>query len=171
MTHPVPGSIAPALDPGTLLPEIGARRGLVAACGACCSLVARLPADVSTGDSFCCSSCGSSCGSTCRSTCCSSCCSYCCSSCHSASASTCRSPRASSCLAPRQASLRACWEHLRLIGDFEAAMRHRALRHAVEAAARLMRERALHLPLTPPCRPPRSLPALSLSRSIPEACR
>ncbi|MBU9380346.1 hypothetical protein [Burkholderia gladioli] len=161
MTHPVPGSIAPALDPGTLLPEIGARRGLAAACGACCSLVAPLPADVSTGDSFCCSSCGSSCGSTCRSTCCSSCCS----SCHSASASTRRSPRASSCLAPRQASLRACWEHLRLIGDFEAAMRH-----AVEAAARLMRERALHLPLTPPCRPPRSLPALSLSRSTTEAC-
>ncbi|MGP3658678.1 hypothetical protein ACTU9R_16945 [Burkholderia gladioli] len=166
MTHPVPGSIAPALDPGTLLPEIGARRGLAAACGACCSLVAPLPADVSTGDSFCCSSCGSSCGSTCRSTCCSSCCS----SCHSASASTRRSPRASSCLAPRQASLRACWEHLRLIGDFEAAMRHRALRHAVEAAARLMRERALHLhlPLTLPCHPPRSL---SLSRSITEACR
>lgn len=155
MTHPVPGSIAPALDPGTLLPEIGAWRGLVAACGACCSLVAPLPADVSTGDSFCCSSCGSSCGS----------------SCHSASASTCRSPRASSCLAPRQAALRACWEHLRLIGDFEAAMRHRALRHAVEAAARLMRERALHLPLPLPCRPPRSLPALSLSRSTTEARR
>ncbi len=47
-------------------------------------------------------------------------------------------------------------------------MRHRALRHAVEAAARLMRERALHLPLTLPCHPPRSL---SLSRSITEACR
>ncbi|WP_186128485.1 hypothetical protein [Burkholderia gladioli] len=139
MTHPVPGSIAPALDPGTLLPEIGARRGLVAACGACCSLVAPLPADVSTCDSFCCSSCCS--------------------------------PRASSCLAPRQAALRASWEHLRLIGDFEAAMRHRALRHAVEAAARLMRERALHLPLTLPCRPPRSLPALPLSRSTMEARR
>nr|WP_164465527.1 hypothetical protein [Burkholderia gladioli] len=159
MTHPVPGSIAPALDPGTLLPEIGARRSLVAACGACCSLVAPLPADVSTGDSFCCSSCCSSCGSTC------------CSSCHSASDSSCRSPRASSCLAPRQAALRASWEHLRLIGDFEAAMRHRALRHAVEAAARLMRERALHLPLTLPCRPPRSLPALPLSRSTTEARR
>ncbi|WP_186203767.1 hypothetical protein [Burkholderia gladioli] len=152
MTHPVPGSIAPALDPGTLLPEIGARRGLVAACGACCSLVAPLPADVSTGDSSCCSSC----------------CSTCCSFCHSASDSSCRSAHASSCHAPRQASLRACWEHLRLIGDFEAAMRHRALRHAVEAAARLMRERALHLPLTLPCHPPRSL---SLSRSTTEACR
>ncbi|WP_407852979.1 hypothetical protein [Burkholderia gladioli] len=156
MTHPVPGSIAPALDPGTLLPEIGARRGLAAACGACCSLVAPLPADVSTGDSSCCSSC------------CSTCCSTCCSFCHSASDSSCRSAHASSCHAPRQASLRACWEHLRLIGDFEVAMRHRALRHAVEAAARLMRERALHLPLTLPCHPPRSL---SLSRSIPEACR
>ncbi|WP_165651726.1 hypothetical protein [Burkholderia gladioli] len=160
MTHPVPGSIAPALDPGTLLPEIGARRGLVAAFGACCSLVAPLPADVSTGDSSCCSSCCLSCCSTCPSTCCSTCPSTCCSFCHSASAS--------SCHAPRQASLRACWEHLLLIGDFEAAMRHRALRHAVEAAARLMRERALHLPLTLPCHPPRSL---SLSRSIPEACR
>ncbi|WP_186027738.1 hypothetical protein [Burkholderia gladioli] len=152
MTHPVPGSIAPALDPGTLLPEIGARRGLVAACGACCSLVAPLPADVSTGDSSCCSSC----------------CSTCCSFCHSASDSSCRSAHASSCHAPRQASLRACWEHLRLIGDFEVSMRHRALRHAVEAAARLMRERALHLPLTLPCHPLRSL---SLSRSITEACR
>ncbi len=50
-------------------------------------------------------------------------------------------------------------------------MRHRALRHAVEAAARLMRERALHLPLTLPCRPPRSLPALPLSRSTTEARR
>ncbi|WP_186247227.1 hypothetical protein [Burkholderia gladioli] len=148
MTHPVPGSIAPALDPGTLLPEIGARRGLVAACGACCSLVAPLLADVSTGDL--------------------SCCSTCCSFCHSASDSSCRSAHASSCHAPRQASLRACWEHLRLIGDFEVAMRHRALRHAVEAAARLMRKRALHLPLTLPCHPPRSL---SLSRSIPETCR
>ncbi|WP_186189912.1 hypothetical protein [Burkholderia gladioli] len=152
MTHPVPGSIAPALDPGTLLPEIGARRGLAAACGACCSLVAPLPADVSTGDSSRCSSC----------------CSTCCSFCHSASDSSCRSAHASSCHAPRQASLRACWEHLRLIGDFEVAMRHRALRHAVEAAARLMRERALHLPLTLPCHPPRSL---SLSRSTTEACR
>ncbi|KAF1063719.1 hypothetical protein LvStA_02363 [Burkholderia gladioli] len=47
-------------------------------------------------------------------------------------------------------------------------MRHRALRHAVEAAARLMRERALHLPLTLPCHPPHSL---SLSRSTTEACR
>ncbi|MEK6316554.1 MAG: hypothetical protein V4807_19280 [Burkholderia gladioli] len=159
MTHPVPGSIAPALDPGTLLPEIGARRGLVAACGTCCSLVAPLPADVSTGDSSCCSSCCSTCPSTC------------CSTCHSASDSSCRSTHASSCHAPRQAALRASWEHLRLIGDFEAAMRHRALRHAVEAAARLMRERALHLPLTLPCRPPRSLPALPLSRSTTEARR
>ncbi|MGN3960806.1 hypothetical protein ACS0ZG_33265 [Burkholderia gladioli] len=148
MTHPVPGSIAPALDPGTLLPEIGARRGLAAARGACCSLVAPLPADASS----CASSCASSYDSSYDS------------SCHSCG----RSTRASSCLASHQAALRASWEHLRLIGDFQAAIRHRALRHAVEAAARLMRERALHLPLSLPCYPPRPLP---LSSATTEARR
>ncbi|GAB7536290.1 hypothetical protein [Burkholderia sp. 3C] len=98
MTHPVPGSIAPALEPGTLLPEIGEPRGLAATSAAC--------------------------------------------------------------LPPRRAELRASWEYLCLIGDFEAAMRRRTLRRAVNAAACLMRERTSRLPM-----------ALPSPRIVTEACR
>ncbi|RKU01804.1 hypothetical protein C7H84_18990 [Burkholderia sp. Nafp2/4-1b] len=37
--------------------------------------------------------------------------------------------------------LRAAWHRLRMVGDFEASMRHRAVRLVVESAARAMQER------------------------------
>jgi hypothetical protein len=40
-----------------------------------------------------------------------------------------------------EADLRAAWERLRMTGDFDASMRHRAVRRAVESAARAMQTR------------------------------
>jgi hypothetical protein len=37
--------------------------------------------------------------------------------------------------------LRAAWHRLRMVGDFDAAMRHRAVRLVVESAARAMQQR------------------------------
>jgi hypothetical protein len=37
--------------------------------------------------------------------------------------------------------LRNAWRRLRMVGDFETAMRHSAVRRAVESAARAMRSR------------------------------
>lgn len=37
--------------------------------------------------------------------------------------------------------LRAAWHRLRMVGDFDASMRHRAVRLVVESAARAMGDR------------------------------
>lgn len=37
--------------------------------------------------------------------------------------------------------LRTAWHRLRMAGDFDASMRHRAVRVAVESAARAMQDR------------------------------
>lgn len=37
--------------------------------------------------------------------------------------------------------LRAAWHRLRMAGDFDVSMRHRAVRLAVESAARAMQDR------------------------------
>jgi hypothetical protein len=39
------------------------------------------------------------------------------------------------------AELRAAWERLRMVGDFDTSMRHRAVRQAVESAARALQIR------------------------------
>ncbi|WP_207003930.1 hypothetical protein [Trinickia mobilis] len=39
------------------------------------------------------------------------------------------------------AELRAAWERLRMTGDFDESMRHRAVRRAVESAARALQTR------------------------------
>ncbi|MFL9993070.1 hypothetical protein PQR34_19610 [Paraburkholderia sediminicola] len=40
-----------------------------------------------------------------------------------------------------ETELRAAWQHLRMIGDFDSSMRHRAVRRVVESAARAMQAR------------------------------
>lgn len=45
------------------------------------------------------------------------------------------------CKQPEGQELRAVWQRLRMVGDFETSMRNRAVRRAVEAAASAMRER------------------------------
>jgi len=40
-----------------------------------------------------------------------------------------------------EAELRAAWQRLRMVGDFDSSMRHRAVRRAVESAARAMQTR------------------------------
>lgn len=42
-----------------------------------------------------------------------------------------------------EAELRAAWQRLRMVGDFDSSMRHRAVRRAVESAARAMQAREL----------------------------
>jgi hypothetical protein len=42
------------------------------------------------------------------------------------------------------AELRAVWQQLRMVGDFDASMRHGAVRRAVESAARAMQARSKH---------------------------
>ncbi|MDR8088585.1 hypothetical protein [Burkholderia gladioli] len=37
--------------------------------------------------------------------------------------------------------LRAAWHRMRMVGDFDASMRHRAVRLAVESAARALQQR------------------------------
>lgn len=37
--------------------------------------------------------------------------------------------------------LRAAWRRLRMVGDFDTSIRNRAVRRAVQAAARAMRDR------------------------------
>ncbi|KWC22737.1 hypothetical protein WL48_18630 [Burkholderia ubonensis] len=37
--------------------------------------------------------------------------------------------------------LRAAWHRLRMVGDFDTSMRHRAVRLVVESAARAMQDR------------------------------
>ncbi|WP_334017656.1 hypothetical protein [Burkholderia gladioli] len=37
--------------------------------------------------------------------------------------------------------LRAAWHRMRIVGDFDASMRHRAVRLAVESAARALQQR------------------------------
>ncbi|AXF09554.1 hypothetical protein CUJ91_17650 [Paraburkholderia graminis] len=40
-----------------------------------------------------------------------------------------------------EAELRAAWQRLQMVGDFDSSMRHRAVRRAVESAARAMHVR------------------------------
>jgi len=53
------------------------------------------------------------------------------------------------CVQPEDQELRAAWRRLRMVGDFETSMRNRAVRMAVKAAARAMRERSF--PTKRPC--------------------
>ncbi|TKC83441.1 hypothetical protein FAZ69_23415 [Trinickia terrae] len=39
------------------------------------------------------------------------------------------------------ADLRAAWQRLRMVGDFDTSMRHRAVRIVVESAARALQQR------------------------------
>ncbi|ORC43843.1 hypothetical protein B2G74_33585 [Burkholderia sp. A27] len=40
-----------------------------------------------------------------------------------------------------EAELRAAWQRLRMVGDFDSAMRHRAVHRVVESAAHAMQAR------------------------------
>jgi len=40
-----------------------------------------------------------------------------------------------------EAELRAAWQRLRMVGDFDSSMRHRAVHRVVESAARAMQAR------------------------------
>ncbi|WP_254367050.1 hypothetical protein [Paraburkholderia sp. NMBU_R16] len=46
------------------------------------------------------------------------------------------------CMKPDDRELRAAWRRLRMVGDFDTSMRNRAVRVAVEAAARALRDRS-----------------------------
>ena len=46
------------------------------------------------------------------------------------------------CVQPEDQELRAAWRRLRMVGNFDTSMRNRAVRVAVQAAARAMRERS-----------------------------
>ncbi|WP_422393388.1 hypothetical protein [Mycetohabitans endofungorum] len=41
-----------------------------------------------------------------------------------------------------ESELRRAWQRLRMVGDFDIAMRHTAVRRVVESAARAMRARS-----------------------------
>ncbi|MDR6387594.1 hypothetical protein [Paraburkholderia phenoliruptrix] len=45
-----------------------------------------------------------------------------------------------------EAELRAAWQRLRMVGDFDSSMRHRAVHRAVESAARAMQARKCDRP-------------------------
>ncbi|WP_422392532.1 hypothetical protein [Mycetohabitans rhizoxinica] len=44
-----------------------------------------------------------------------------------------------------ESELRRAWRRLRMVGDFDTAMRHTAVRRVVESAARAMRARSIDL--------------------------